>query len=85
MNTYKTRGVCSREIRFEIEDNKIKTVQFIGGCSGRVGNKVIFNGNLKAHPDFQRILSFIKSRGLDCVWFPEYELTDIGSIITCEE
>lgn len=58
---------------------------FIGGCSGRVGNKVIFNGNLKAHPDFQRILSFIKSRGLDCVWFPEYELTDIGSIITCEE
>ena len=34
MNTYKTRGVCSREIRFEIEDNKIKTVQFIGGCSG---------------------------------------------------
>ena len=34
MNTYKTRGVCSREIRFDIEDNKIKTVQFIGGCSG---------------------------------------------------
>ena len=34
MNTYKTRGVCSREIRFEIEDNKIKTVQCIGGCSG---------------------------------------------------
>ena len=34
MPTYKTRGVCSREIRFEIEDNKIKTVQFIGGCSG---------------------------------------------------
>ena len=34
MNTYKTRGVCSREIRFEIEDNKIKTVQFIGSCSG---------------------------------------------------
>ena len=34
MNTYKTRGDCSREIRFEIEDNKIKTVQFIGGCSG---------------------------------------------------
>ena len=34
MNTYKTRGVCSREIRFEIEGNTIKTVQFIGGCSG---------------------------------------------------
>lgn len=34
MNTYKTRGVCSREIRFEIDGNTIKTVQFIGGCSG---------------------------------------------------
>lgn len=34
MNTYKTHGVCSREIRFEIEDNKIKAVQFVGGCAG---------------------------------------------------
>ncbi|MCI8504708.1 MAG: TIGR03905 family TSCPD domain-containing protein [Lachnospiraceae bacterium] len=34
MNTYKTHGVCSREIRFEIEDGKIKAVQFVGGCAG---------------------------------------------------
>ena len=34
MNTYKTHGVCSREIRFEIENDKIKAVQFVGGCSG---------------------------------------------------
>lgn len=34
MNTYKTRGTCSREIRFEIENNKIKAVQFVGGCAG---------------------------------------------------
>lgn len=34
MNTYKTHGVCSREIRFEIEGNTVKTVQFVGGCSG---------------------------------------------------
>ena len=34
MNTYKTRGVCSREIRFDIDGNTIKTVQFVGGCSG---------------------------------------------------
>ncbi|HIZ07269.1 MAG TPA: TIGR03905 family TSCPD domain-containing protein [Candidatus Eubacterium avistercoris] len=32
--TYKTRGVCSREIRFDIEGNRIKSVQFVGGCSG---------------------------------------------------
>ena len=54
---------------------------FIGGCSGRVENKVIFNGNLERHPDFRRICDFIRARGLECIWFPEYELTDIGSII----
>ena len=31
--TYKTKGVCSREINFEVEDNKVKNVQFVGGCS----------------------------------------------------
>lgn len=31
---YKTQGVCSREISFEVEDNKLKNVRFTGGCSG---------------------------------------------------
>ncbi len=34
MYNYKTSGVCSKEINFEIEDNIIKSVQFIGGCAG---------------------------------------------------
>ena len=36
--TYKTKGPCSREIAFEIEDGIISNVRFDGGC----------NGNLKA-------------------------------------
>lgn len=32
---YKTSGVCSQAIEFEItEDNKVHNVNFIGGCSG---------------------------------------------------
>ena len=31
---YKTQGVCSREINFEVKDNKIVSVNFVGGCSG---------------------------------------------------
>ena len=31
---YKTRGVCSREIIIDVEDNIIKDVKFIGGCHG---------------------------------------------------
>lgn len=31
---YKTSGVCSSGIDFEIENGIIKEVKFIGGCSG---------------------------------------------------
>ena len=36
--TYRTQGVCAREISFDIENNIVSNVQFVGGC----------NGNLKA-------------------------------------
>ena len=32
--SYKPHGVCARKISFDIEDNKVKNVQFSGGCSG---------------------------------------------------
>ncbi|MFA9463544.1 MAG: TIGR03905 family TSCPD domain-containing protein [Velocimicrobium sp.] len=31
---YKTKGVCSKEIHIEVEENIIKSVNFIGGCEG---------------------------------------------------
>ena len=34
MHTYKTEGVCSKEIKFNIEDNKIKDLAFVAGCPG---------------------------------------------------
>ena len=34
MATYKTHGVCSRSIDFEIENNVITSCKFTGGCSG---------------------------------------------------
>ena len=55
---------------------------FIGGASGRVDDKIVFNGDLSAHPNFREIAGFIKERGLGCKWFGSYELEDIGSIIT---
>ena len=36
--TYKTKGTCSTQITFDIEDDVITNVQYTGGC----------NGNLKA-------------------------------------
>lgn len=34
MESYKTSGVCSRQIDFEVDGNKIKSVKFYGGCPG---------------------------------------------------
>ncbi len=34
--TYKTKGVCSQLISFEVEDNKVSNVQFFGGCNGNL-------------------------------------------------
>lgn len=31
---FKTNGVCSKEIKFEVDGNKVTNVQFVGGCSG---------------------------------------------------
>ena len=32
--TYKTKGVCAREIEIQLEGEVIAAVRFIGGCSG---------------------------------------------------
>ena len=34
---YKTKGTCSREIRFDLdENNRVHNVVFIGGCNGNL-------------------------------------------------
>jgi uncharacterized protein (TIGR03905 family) len=34
MYKYKTKGTCSSEIMFDIQDGKLRNVRFINGCSG---------------------------------------------------
>ena len=34
--TYTTKGVCSRSIDIEIEDDVIKSVSYTGGCNGNL-------------------------------------------------
>ena len=33
---YTTNGTCSREITFDVIDNKVRTVSFYGGCNGNL-------------------------------------------------
>lgn len=36
MYTYKPLGVCSKEITFDVDNNKIKNVSFVKGCKGNL-------------------------------------------------
>ena len=36
MYQYKTKGTCSQMIYFDVEDNQVKNVQFMGGCNGNL-------------------------------------------------
>ena len=33
---YKTKGTCSQRIFFDVEEGKVKNVQFVGGCNGNL-------------------------------------------------
>ena len=36
MPIYRTKGTCSREIIFSVENNVLTDLKFIGGCSGNL-------------------------------------------------
>ncbi len=54
---------------------------FLGGASGCIDDTVYFNGDLSAHPDYEKIRRFIEAHGLRVKFFADEPLTDIGSII----
>lgn len=58
---------------------------FIGGTAGNLivdGKKtIVFNGDISKHPDYKKIAAFIKDRCIDIMYFSEYPLEDIGSIL----
>ncbi len=58
--TYKTKGTCSREIQFDVEDDLLKNVRFIGGCDGNLKGISMLVKGMKV-PDVIE-----KLRGIDC-------------------
>lgn len=52
---YKTRGVCSRRITFDLEDGRIRNVEFEGGCSGNTQGVARLAEGLPAEEVLQRL------------------------------
>ncbi len=58
--TYKTKGTCSRQITFDIENGKVKNVAFFGGCHGNLqGISALVEGM-----DAEKVVSLLKN--IDC-------------------
>ena len=53
---------------------------FIGGACGYCDGSLYFSGDLRAHPDGDRIESFCKGLGVDAVSLSDEPLKDVGSI-----
>lgn len=57
---YRTRGTCSREITFELEDGLVKDVRFLGGCNGNTQGVAKLVEGMPADEVIKRL------KGLDC-------------------
>ena len=55
MYEYKTKGTCSQKIFFDIEDNKVKNVQFVGGCNGNLKGISRLLKGMKAEDAIERM------------------------------
>lgn len=60
MFTYATKGVCSKEITFDIVNNVVKNVKFTGGCSGNLQGIGKLVEGMNASEAIKRL------RGIEC-------------------
>lgn len=52
---YRTKGVCSRNITFDIVDGKVTDVHFDGGCSGNTKGIASLIEGMDAHEAVRRM------------------------------
>jgi uncharacterized protein (TIGR03905 family) len=60
MQIYNTKGTCSRQIQYDVEDGKLTSVKFIGGCKG---NLQAVSKLVEGKP-IEEVISLLK--GIDC-------------------
>ena len=60
MITYKTHGVCSKEISFDIKGGKLTQVHFVSGCNGNLQGISSLVEGMDVHEVIQRL------KGINC-------------------
>ena len=66
MYTYKTRGVCSRTIEFDLKDGKITSCRFIGGCTGNTQGVAALVTGMDAQEAIRRLKGIQCRSGTSC-------------------
>ncbi len=62
--TYQPKGVCSRQMTFDIEDGVIRSVDIVGGCSGNLQGISRLVEGMKVEDAIERM------RGIKCGFKP---------------
>lgn len=57
---YKTQGVCSREIQFDVENGKVTNVHYVGGCNGNTQGVAALVEGMEIHEAIRRL------KGIKC-------------------
>ena len=57
---YTTRGTCSRLIKFDVDGDKVKDVQFVMGCHGNTQGVAKLVEGMDSHEVIKRL------KGIDC-------------------
>lgn len=52
---YKTQGTCSQAIQLELDGDVIKSVEFVGGCSGNTQGVASLVQGMKAKEAIERL------------------------------
>ena len=65
--TYTPKGVCSRQIDIELDDNIIKSVKFTGGCAGNTQGISSLVAGMDAEEAIKRLRDIdCRGRGTSC-------------------
>ena len=66
MYSYKTRGVCSSEIQFELENGVVTECRIIGGCRGNTQGVARLAAGMKVDEAIARLKGIICRGGTSC-------------------
>lgn len=64
---YKTRGVCSRSIVIDVDNETVKSVRFVGGCNGNTQGVASLVAGMKIDDVIERLSGInCGGRGTSC-------------------